>query len=101
MSGTYGEWAATLPNLVRQQCEICEAETDWTRTDPREHLWCKGCGYSKEMLEPDNYPGGCDAHPDATHEQGYGLAGGGFGVYSVCNECGTVFDKHPDPECME
>jgi len=24
---------------------------------------------------------------------GYGLAGGGMGVYKYCEDCGTVFDK--------
>jgi hypothetical protein len=29
-------------------------------------------------------------------ELGYGLAGGGCGVYKYCEECGTVFDKSQD-----
>lgn len=27
------------------------------------------------------------------YEMGYGLAGGGFGPYKVCNECGEIYDK--------
>jgi len=86
---------ASLPTVKTQHCEICERETGWTN-EWSDTLWCKDCGCSKEMFEPDNYPGGCAEHPNGTHEQGYGLAGGGFGVYSICNECGTVFDKFED-----
>lgn len=35
----------------------------------------------------------CDYHPDASWSHGFGLAGGGFGSYKVCNECGRAFDK--------
>ena len=86
---------------LKQHCEVCESETEWTRAgDGWAHDFCNACGYSKEMLAPDNYPGGCKDHPGATHEQGYGLAGVRSGVYSVCNECGAVFDKFQDPEMM-
>lgn len=27
---------------------------------------------------------------------GYGLAGGGIGVYSICNGCGKIFNKVMD-----
>lgn len=79
----------------RAQCEICEAETEFV-TYSSEEPWCQDCGYAPSRLLPDNNPGGCPAHPNATHETGYGLAGGGFGVYSICNECGSVFDKVED-----
>lgn len=82
---------------ARQHCEICERETEWT-DEYSSVLWCNDCGCSKEQFEPDNIPGGCDRHPDATHEQGYGLAAGGCGAYSICNECGTFFDIFQDPE---
>lgn len=88
---------AELRTAMKQHCEVCERETDWT-DEWGSTLWCKECGCSKEMFEPANCPGGCPAHPDATHEYGYGLAGGGFGAYSVCNECGVIFDKVDDPE---
>lgn len=31
-------------------------------------------------------------------EMGYGLAGGGIGVYEYCPECGNITGKWPDPE---
>lgn len=52
--------------------------------------WCR---QPCEPYEPENSPGGCSEHPNATHETGFGLAGGGYGLYSVCNECGCIFDK--------
>lgn len=27
---------------------------------------------------------------------GYGLAGGGIGIYKYCEDCGTIFDKVQD-----
>ncbi len=79
----------------RQHCEYCERETAWNK-GTNVHDWCDECGAHKGQYDPENNPGGCPEHPDATHENGYGLAGGGFGVYSVCNECGTIFDKFED-----
>src|SRR3546814_3564992 len=38
----------------------------------------------------------CVDHPESTAENspdGFGLAGGGFGAYSVCEICGAVFNK--------
>lgn len=37
--------------------------------------------------------GRCKEHPNAEVETGFGLAGGGFGVYSFCAECGTILSK--------
>ena len=31
-------------------------------------------------------------------EQGYGLAGGGCGVYTYCPKCEVILDKWQDPE---
>lgn len=39
----------------------------------------------------------CPEHPEAPVEDGYGMAGGGFGVYNYCSECGRVLSKSPDP----
>ncbi len=63
-----------------------------------EEPWCADCGMSPSSLLPANEPGGCPAHPHATHEHGFGLAGGGYGPYSICNECGSVFDKIDLPD---
>lgn len=30
-------------------------------------------------------------------DMGYGLAGGGIGVYTYCPDCGFLFDKTQDP----
>lgn len=35
----------------------------------------------------------CPEHPNATSTGGFGLAGGGFGGYEVCDECGRIFNK--------
>jgi hypothetical protein len=34
-------------------------------------------------------------------EFGYGLAGGGMGVYSYCNTCEQIREKDCDPEDLE
>lgn len=41
---------------------------------------------------------GCPEHPNIEPEVGYGLAGGGMGVYSYCPVCGMVIEKVQDPE---
>ena len=43
----------------------------------------------------------CADHPDQTTENcegGYGLAGGGVGMYYVCGTCGNIFGKTDDGE---
>lgn len=43
----------------------------------------------------------CADHPDQTTENcegGYGLAGGGVGMYYICGTCGNVFGKTDDGE---
>jgi len=35
----------------------------------------------------------CSEHPSAQIHTSFGLAGGGYGVYSVCEECGTILSK--------
>lgn len=32
-------------------------------------------------------------HPEASRKDGYGLAGGGMGVYTFCNKCNRVLCK--------
>lgn len=87
---------------MKQHCEVCETETEWDVSgEMGPHNWCKQCGISQEMLNGMQLPGGCQQHPDATHELGFGLAGGGFGDYKICNECCAVFDKHLWPDDRE
>ncbi len=40
----------------------------------------------------------CPDHPDAEQEMGYGLAGGGMGVYTYCSICGRVLTKTMDQD---
>ena len=40
----------------------------------------------------------CEKHPHEDPEQGYGLAGGGYGVYSFCARCNRVLSKSEDME---
>lgn len=76
---------------MQQHCDVCDHMTEWdTSKEFGDHDWCKICGYSKEMFE--SLPGGCPEHPDSTHLDGYGLAAGGYGAYSICDECGAFFD---------
>lgn len=35
----------------------------------------------------------CPDHPNASSSGGFGLAGGGYGPYEVCDECGRIFGK--------
>jgi hypothetical protein len=52
--------------------------------------------WDEEPEEESPEPGGCDEHPNAGHFVGYGLAGGGIGVYYVCAKCSKVFNKVQD-----
>lgn len=42
---------------------------------------------------PGTTEGKCVDHPNASSTPGFGFAGGGFGPYSICDECGKLFDK--------
>ncbi len=82
-----------------KHCAVCEKVTPWVLAgDFSSHDYCDRCGVSEEMLEGQHHPGGCERHPNDTHETGFGLAGGGFGDYKICNHCGAVFDKNLWPE---
>lgn len=35
----------------------------------------------------------CPEHPEGANKPGFGYAGGGFGSYRICIDCGTVFGK--------
>lgn len=35
----------------------------------------------------------CKDHPNAAVEEGYGLAGGGLGIYTYCADCCVVLSK--------
>ena len=40
----------------------------------------------------------CPDHPTLQPEIGYGLTGGGCGIYSYCGECGRMLAKTQDHE---
>lgn len=40
----------------------------------------------------------CPDHPTARVETGYGLAGGGYGVYTLCSTCCRILSKSQDPD---
>ena len=46
----------------------------------------------------DTLPDHCPDHPDAEFMGGHGLAGGGFGSYVVCSECGRTWKVMDDAE---
>jgi len=52
------------------------------------------CWDSSEREGPDTDV--CPDHPDARQEMGYGLAGGGMGVYTCCSVCGHIISKTMD-----
>lgn len=85
----------TLTVVRQDSCEYCEGERNFVAYRG-ETAWCEDCGLYPGQLDPRHNPGGCPDHPNATHEDGFGLAGGGYGSYSVCNECGRIFDFVPD-----
>lgn len=56
-------------------------EIDWG-TDPLK-MDCSSCDKEVEVIS------------------GYGLAGGGIGIYFCCAECGLMLHKDQDPEMEE
>lgn len=43
--------------------------------------------------QPEALSPTCPVHPDASSTGGFGLAGGGFGSYQICDACGRIFGK--------
>lgn len=43
----------------------------------------------------------CPEHPQAPYYEHFGMAGGGFGPYKICEVCSRVFDKQvsDDDDC--
>lgn len=61
-------------------------------TRPRAHI-------SSSTIRPEALLDHCSEHPDQTTancEGGYGLAGGGVGMYYICGTCGNPFGKTDD-----
>lgn len=61
------------------ECAICKLH--------RETITLAMCG-AKPMPKDD--PTGC---PHTNQDSGFGLAGGGYGVYMYCTECGYITSK--------
>lgn len=40
----------------------------------------------------------CADHPDLEPEMSFGLAGGGFGMYTYCPACGRILSKDVESE---
>lgn len=63
-------------------------------TRPRAHI-------DESIIKPSAALDHCADHPDQTTENckgGYGLAGGGVGMYYICGTCGNIFGKTDDGE---
>lgn len=61
-------------------------------TRPQAHI-------DESTIKPSAALDHCADHPDQTTENcegGYGLAGGGVGMYYICGTCGNVFGKTDD-----
>ena len=52
----------------------------------------------KDKETPSN-PEKCPVCRGINIDSGYGMAGGGIGVYKYCEDCGTVFDKVQTGDC--
>lgn len=51
---------------------------------------------AKAKFTPQPHASDCAAEVDAMPEMGYGLAGGGFGAYGYCADCGAILWKTED-----
>ena len=40
----------------------------------------------------------CETHPLTEPEQGFGMAGGGYGVYTFCPSCQRILSKSEEME---
>lgn len=63
-------------------------------TRPQAHI-------DESIIKPSAALDHCADHPDQTTENcegGYGLAGGGVGMYYICGTCGNIFGKTDDGE---
>jgi len=50
------------------------------------------------VVDMPRRPPTCPEHPDVEPEVGFGLAGGGFGSYTICPECHRILSKVYDNE---
>jgi hypothetical protein len=51
--------------------------------------------FSMAAFTPQEHAPGCSRPPEET---GFGLAGGGYGAYGACPECGAILWKTPEDD---
>lgn len=76
---------------------LTEARTASSEVTKTQTGFDVGFGLTKDDVPPEITPEAaltaCAAHPIGQWKPGLGYAGGGFGPYKVCIECGTIFGK--------
>ena len=94
-TGTADDIEAIPTSAVHEDDAILYEGLRWGRA----RAVAKELRTERRMKEPDQTPveqtgpGGCLDHPKSRHTGGFGLAGGGYGSYKICNSCFAVFDK--------
>jgi hypothetical protein len=68
-----------MPKYTEENCPGHVA----SKADPK---ICDRCGIHIDSLRPDD----CE-HENTT--MGFGLAGGGYGPYEYCEDCGSIIHK--------
>lgn len=71
-------------------CDLVVSEHDHPR-EPMDNDVDPFAGQPISESEPQHTR--CPRHPDVIPEMGFGLAGGGYGPYSYCPECGGIIHK--------
>ena len=90
LTGTADDIEAIPTSAVHESDAILYEGLRWGRAK----AVARAIRTERRMKEPDpSKPGGCPKHPKSRHVGGFGLAGGGFGSYKICNTCSAVFDK--------
>lgn len=82
------------PNFTTPNLQPILAAGNWIDKPITGHV-------SPTEIRPEAALDHCADHPDqntSNCEGGYGLAGGGVGMYFICNTCGSVFGKTDDGE---
>lgn len=86
-----------IPALPEQSETLTELRTASSEVIKTPAGFDAGYGLTKDdvpaEITPDAALPQCPAHPDARWKPGLGYAGGGFGAYKVCVDCGAIFGK--------
>jgi len=54
------------------------------------------CHAAKADFTPQPHDENCKSKDDSDLGEGFGLAGGGYGAYTYCQECGAILAKTID-----